>query len=72
MAVEIETLERIIETEIAGIKIVMNEMSYDRMRSYEKSINGMVFLLSKASGTHYMWSFTNGLRNCGYPETIDM
>lgn len=70
MTVEIETLERIIETEIAGTKAVMNEMSYDRMRSYEKSINGMVFLLSQASGTHYMWSITNGLRNCGYPETI--
>lgn len=72
MTVEIETLERIIENEIAETKVVLNEMSYDRMKSYEKSINGMIFLLSKASGTHYMWSFTKGLMNCGYPETMDI
>ena len=71
MPIEVETLERIIENEIARIKSNMSDMSFDRFRFYETSLNGMVRLLSKASGTHYMWSFTNGLRNCGYPETVD-
>lgn len=71
MTIEVEQLERIIENEIANIKAEMNDMSYERLRGCEKSLNGMVFLLSQASGTHYMWSFRNGLVNCGYPETID-
>lgn len=71
MKIEVEQLERIIESEIAMIKAELPDMSYERAKTYEHSFNGMVCLLSKASGTHYMWSFTNGLRNCGYPETID-
>lgn len=71
MTIEVEQLERIIENEIANIKAEMNDISFERLKRYEKSLNGMVFLLSKASGTHYVWSFTNGLKNCGYPETVD-
>ena len=71
MKIKVETLERIIENEIATIKSELPDMSYERAKTYEQSFNGMVFLLSKASGTHYMWSFTKGLINCGYPETED-
>lgn len=71
MTIEVEQLERIIENEIANIKAEMNDISFERLKRYEKSLNGMVFLLSKASGIHYMWSFSKGLINCGYPETVD-
>lgn len=71
MTIEIKELERIIENEIARIKAELPDMPYERAKKYEHSFNGMIALLSKASGTHYMWSFTNGLRNCGYPETVD-
>lgn len=67
--VSVEKLERIIEDQIAELRANYNEISYETFKRKEREILGMVMLLSKASGEHYMFSVSDGLRGCGYEES---